>query len=525
MGNIFLDQGKNEAARNCYQQALEIEPNFDMARKNLGLALIDLGKTEEAKACFRGLLGSQPRFEIELLLAMTHPIIFPSVEAMEKYVVDFQNELKRLQRKPEVIDDPYNAVGQTNFGLGMLGCRQKEMREGIARLYLQACPDLAWTAQNLKRSRMGGRIQIGFVSKYLHDHTIGRLYHGLIEHLSGKFHVTVFHLAHKHDPVSNGINGKADDVLCLPMKLNQARRIIADKRLDILFYPEIGMDPFTYFLAFSRLAPVQVKRGFQITMGIPNIDYFISSKWAEPKSAQDHYSEKLILLKTTGYYYIRPQKPAKPPKRSQLGLPEGGKLYACPQSLFKIHPEFDTVIGKILEKDPHGRLVLIKGRYEHWESLLLQRFERSIPHVMKRICFLPVMPRDQFLKLFLVSDAVLDTIHISGGNTSLECFAWGVPVVTWPSPYLPGRLTYGFYKQMGILDCVADSLDEYADLAIKLANDKQFYNSIKNKIESRSQRLFEDESALKELETFFCQAVDQAYRNGPEERCKIMGSS
>ena len=37
-----------------------------------------------------------------------------------------------------------------------------------------------------------------------------------------------------------------------------AREQIARESLDILFIPEIGMDPLTYYLSFSRLAPIQL---------------------------------------------------------------------------------------------------------------------------------------------------------------------------------------------------------------------------------------------------------------------------
>jgi predicted O-linked N-acetylglucosamine transferase (SPINDLY family) len=216
-------------------------------------------------------------------------------------------------------------------------------------------------------------------------------------------------------------------------------------------------------------------------------------------------------MERTGYYYQYPVSPSQPPTRKQLGLPEGKRLYACLQSLFKIHPEFDFVIGNILRKDPDGVLILLKAKHKHWETLLLNRFERTIPDVKDRIYFIPSMQREQFVLLFQIADAVLDTIYISGGNTSLECFAFGVPVVTWASSYLPGRLTYGFYKLMGIMDCVAKDLANYVDIAVKLANDKGWHVDMKKKIERQSHLLFEDKLAVKEVEHFFEWAVGRAY--------------
>ena len=53
---------------------------------------------------------------------------------------------------------------------------------------------------------------------------------------------------------------------------------IRSANLDILIYPEIGLDPVTYFLAFSRLAKVQMAwLGHPDTTGISTIDYFITS--------------------------------------------------------------------------------------------------------------------------------------------------------------------------------------------------------------------------------------------------------
>src|SRR3546814_8369575 len=67
--------------------------------------------------------------------------------------------------------------------------------------------------------------------------------------------------------------------------------------LDLLLYTDIGMNAFSYFLAFARLAPVQcVTWGHPDTTGIPALDYFISNDLAEPEDAESHYSERLVRL-------------------------------------------------------------------------------------------------------------------------------------------------------------------------------------------------------------------------------------
>ncbi len=295
----------------------------------------------------------------------------------------------------------------------------------------------------------------------------------------------------------------------LPVELKPAREIIAAHSLDILFYPDIGMDALTYFLAFSRLAAVQcVTWGHPVTTGIPNMDYFISSEHLEPPGAQDHYSERLVLLKRLPVYYYRPDVPETPLSREKLGLPEGYNLYVCPQAPFKFHPDFDAALGNILRHDPRGLLILIEGQnFEHWAKLLMNRFKKSFPEAIDRVRFLKAMPTTEFLSLLMAADALIEPPYFGGGNTTYESFACGLPIVTWPGPFMRGRVTLGCYRQMGVMDCVANDAQVYIRIAIRLANDKPWREYIKARIRANAHALFEDMEAIRELEHFFEKAV------------------
>lgn len=60
----------------------------------------------------------------------------------------------------------------------------------------------------------------------------------------------------------------ADEVVPLPQDLQSCRERIQAWSLDVLVYPELGMDPVAFFLAFARLAPVQVcSQGFYCCIG------------------------------------------------------------------------------------------------------------------------------------------------------------------------------------------------------------------------------------------------------------------
>ena len=194
---------------------------------------------------------------------------------------------------------------------------------------------------------------------------------------------------------------------------------------------------------------------------------------------------------------------------ADYGLPDDVRLYVCPQALFKFHPQFDTVLGDLLRRAGEGRLILIDDKMGgKWKTLLMERFGRSFPDVVEHIIFAPHMPREKFNGLLVLADAVLDIPTFSGGNSSLEAFALGAPIVTWPQDFMRGRVTTAFYKQMGLSDLIATDADTYLDLALRLARDADFKHQMQAGIKANIDKLFERLDTVREMERFFIAAHD-----------------
>ncbi len=101
------------------------------------------------------------------------------------------------------------------------------------------------------------------------------------------------------------------------------------------------------------------------------------------------------------------------------------------------------------------------------------RLTNTIPEISDRVRFLERMPAEKYLGLVKTVDVILDTFYYTGGaNTNYDAFAAGTPVVTWPSDMHRGRYTCAAYQQMGYMDLVAESRDDYVNKAIALASDK-----------------------------------------------------
>ncbi len=552
LGAVQHRLGRFEAAKSEYARALALKPDFAAAWSNLGAALLAQLKYADAEACLlraaeisphdpqclgnlADVLRIQGKFSqaietygnalqadrgnasLKVKLALAQNPILESRESALARRAEVMRSLRTLIEHKARLDDPQREVGMTNFYFAYQDVNDLELQSLTAKMYLSACPRLGWTAPHCSAppKSPASRLRIGFLSSSLFEHTIGKFYRGIIEKLSPKrFEVVVVRPTQDADPIADAIGRAADRTVELPHDLFPARDIIAAQQLDLLFYPDLGMTPLTYFLAFARLAPVQcVSWGHPVTTGIPAIDYFISARSIEPPDAQSHYSEQLILLDRLPSYYLRPHHAATPFTRAELGFPPDARLYLCPQSLFKLHPDFDLVLATLLRRDPKARLILLSGIHRHWDRMLGSRIAKNFPDVAQRVVFVPRIPQAEFFRLLMLADVILDPPFFGGGNTSYEAFAMGLPIVTWPGSFMRGRVTEGCYRQMGFTELVADSLDSYVEIALRLAHDEAWRERVKNEIATRSAVLYEDASAVIELEDFLCAAYD-AYRRG-----------
>jgi predicted O-linked N-acetylglucosamine transferase (SPINDLY family) len=152
----------------------------------------------------------------------------------------------------------------------------------------------------------------------------------------------------------------------------------------------------------------------------------------------------------------------------------------------------------------------VASAHTAWRGVLEERFRRAFPGSVGRVHYAPTMLEGDFFELLESADAVLDPSHFGGGNSSYEAFGLGVPVVTMPGPFMRGRVTLGCYRQMGIDDLVAADPAQYVALAVRLANDAAFREEMRAKVRQHSGALFDDVGAVREMESFFERAFDEA---------------
>jgi predicted O-linked N-acetylglucosamine transferase (SPINDLY family) len=285
-------------------------------------------------------------------------------------------------------------------------------------------------------------------------------------------------------------------------------------QLDVLFYQDVGLEPLSYFLAFARLAPVQLTSfGHPDTTGIPNLDFFLSSTLYELPGAQRDYSERLVEIADAGTlsYYHRPRPPDDPLAGDDLAVHADDRIYFCPQTLVKVQPAMDAVFQRIIDLDPNARIVLIEHE-THQRRALEQRFARLSGTLLERVRFVPKMSHGQFLSRLARADVILDTLHFNGQSTTLESLAMGTPVITLPGTLQRARHGYGLYKATGFMDLVASDAEDYARKAVRVAIDTAFRAHCRNRIRESCGVLFENRA--------FIEGCDEALLEMVRERSR-----
>ena len=437
--------------------------------------------------------------------------IYPNFFENQKELDLTRNEFKSSINDLECTNDiklsvEKDAIDPPIFNISYDQYENLELNKKIVNLYRKFYPQLN---QDLSHEKKNKKIKIGFFSEFFSNHTIGKLYKGIIFKLDNiKFEVYVFHSENtKKSPIfEEFLNAEIDlniKNIILPKNFDKKIEIINKENLDIAFFPEIGMSTEFYFLSYVRLAKKQITSwGHPITTGNNSIDYFLSSKLIETDNAQKKFSEKLILFEHLPMYFYKPKINKTLSKEEMIKR----NIYFCSQTLIKVHPNFDEIINKILTKDKKAKIFFIQDKSKIISKKLFERFKKNIPLRYESINFIDQLRVEDYINFCGSASVLLDTLYFGAGNSFHESMFYGTPTITMPTKHLKSRIVVGAYKQMKIENPpVVGEIDEYVDRAVEIANlNEKNMLDVKNYYSKNANLyLYENINIIKNLEKFF----------------------
>lgn len=358
----------------------------------------------------------------------------------------------------------------------------------------------------------GSRIRVGYMSHHFNLHTVGKLALGWFQHHDRQdFEIFTYSMGDQTDLYTQAFAQASEHFIQNESVTALAEQIQRDG-LDILVFLDLGMDALGLQLASLRLAGVQCTTWCHpVTSGLPTVDYFLSSDRMEPADGDAHYSEVLIRLPNLGICYDRPILPTTVQTRADFGLALDRVVYLACQSLFKYLPAYDYLYPAIAHQVPHAQFVFLAQPSPRINALFQKRLDRAFAEVglsaADYCVYLPRLSWHHYGRVNQLADIFLDSVGWSGGNTTLEALAWGLPVVTYPTTLMRGRHSYGILQQLGVTATIATNLEEYIAIAARLGLEPAWRAEIRTQIQSQQGRLFGDRAGLRGLEDFYRRVV------------------
>ena len=511
LGTILNELGESQKAISCYEKAIQINPNYIDAHNNLGVIFTQLGESQKAINCFEKAIKIKPENLTSHWLSMnTFPVIYKNFEEIEQY----RNNFKKSINKVNLLLDAQSKYSKkqlisalnssTNFYLHYQGTDVLDLQKRYANLIEKITQNIYQEFHKERKKNISSKyIKVGFVSCFFKNHTVSKLFKNWILKLDQKyFKRFVYYAGNEFDHTTNEIKQNVD-YFFNHTDVDQLINQIFKDNLDVLIYLDIGMKPIIQILSSLRLAPIQCNTwGHPVTSGFKNIDYYFSSELMEDKNSQKNYSENLIILPNLGINYDFPN--LSNIKKPNILNKSNSTIYLNLQSLFKLIPQDDHIYLDILKKNSNCCFWFIQGNNNSVTSIFKERisklFKKEGYNFEKYSYFHPRCKQEEFFGLIEESDIILDSFNWSGGNTSLEAISLNKPIVTYPSNYMRGRHTYGILKILDIDETIATSKKNYVEIAVKLANEKKFRNSIIDKMKKNKNKLFNDDKSLKFLE-------------------------
>lgn len=392
-----------------------------------------------------------------------------------------------------------------NFFIGYLN----EPSPQLARNYAGVLRRLAETAalhDHPTPPPARSRTRVAVVSAHIQQHSVSRVWRDLICGVpSAQFELGVFQLSTTEDASTAIWQQRASHYQRGNESPRYWRAQLIDYAPDIIVYLDIGMEPTTQTLACLRLAPVQMTTwGHPVSTGHATIDYFLSSDLAEPPDAAQHYSEHLVRIQglAAAYQFI-PPAPATIPERSRL------LRLMCMQNAWKLSPEQATAFRTVLDALPEAELVFASSmRGEALADFTAALHEWLGSERMRRVRVLGLLSYNEYCAWLESSDLALDAWGWSGGITSFDAAALGLPIVTLPGVLMRGRQTLAILNHLAVPELICRDEADYIAKVVALASDTGMRQDLSKRLRVAAAALQDHTASQASLNAFFLSLIE-----------------
>ena len=516
LANVLRELGRLDEAMVHYDRAIALAPDNAAAHYNRGILYRRHSRFDAAISDFERALTINPDFvPARFALCMAQlPIVYKDEADLLQRRAAYQKHLIELSaaiERAESLGDLADVVGAHQpFYLAYQGFNDRELQAIYGAMTCRIMADHFGPAALPPPPAPNEPVRVGIVSGFFRHHSNWKIpIKGWLSQLNPRR----LELFGYYTGIIQDRETDAAEALCRrfvrgPLAVDDWRRAILADAPHVLIYPELGMDPMAVGLAAQRLAPVQCASwGHPDTSGLPTIDYYLSGDLMEPPDAQSHYTERLIRLPNLSIYYEPSDLESAAWKRAEVGMRDGATVYWCGQAMSKYLPQYDQVLPRIAQGVGDCQFTFIEfPGAPHITELFAQRLEQAFAafglKATDHCIFLPRLEAKKYIAAMGLCDIMLDSISWSGCNSSLESLIHDLPIVTTAGALMRGRHTAAILTMIDVRETIADSIDDYVSVAIRLARDQPWRTAVKTKMGRNKNRVYRDRACIAGLEEF-----------------------
>ena len=573
-GALLGNAGRYDEAILCLQRTARLKPNHALSYFNLGKAMSALGKFTDASRMFSKALSLEPD-NTEILRNLGRAEV--NSGQLDQAIVTYRHYLQLKPGNPDVLGNLaacYFHIGELNDavmtyklaldarrdaryldGLGASLSQQGRFEEAIEAqreaiqlqpnnalchsnllLSLNYLPNItaeslfqehsAWSrcrraikvdlASDARTADPDRQLRVGYVSPDFRKHSVSYFFMPLLQHHNA---VAVDTWCYAASPIVDEttkhlqrIAGHWRDISGLDD--SKAIELIRSDKIDILvdLAGHTAGNRLTIFTA--KPAPLQLTwLGYPTTTGLREIDYRLTDAIADPLGQENYYSEKLIRL--TGCFLCYEPFNQSPTVSPPPILENGFATFGSFNNLAKINSNVISAWASLLHSVPGSR-ILIKNPSltDHTTAQRYMSLFEQYGISEERIDLLGLAPTTAgHLDTYKRIDIALDTFPYNGTTTSCEALYMGVPVVTLTGSSHAGRVSSSLLTELGLNDLVTSSLENYIDVAGKLANNRTRLSELRETLRPRM-----DGSSITDGNAF-ARKMEQVYRSIWHEYC------
>ena len=510
LGNLYLKLNRYTEAIEHYTIAATHADGVERenALNNLGQAYKEFGDGEMALRAFEAaqrIHEGRGGFSVATLNILVTKRMLCDWADWDQLHAKVYQEMAHCSQEVGFIPSPYETMLMPGLDRLVPSCSRAQLAHESIKQYESMA--LLTPLESNHGASSDTLIRLGYLSYDMNNHPMGHLTYGLLaNHNRSGFHVGVYSYGHDDRSVQREkiINASDDFVDLSSVSDLESAKKIRDDDIEVLFDLMAHTRGARVGIVAARPSTIIVNYlGYPGTSGFgpSRVGYLLADQQVlPPESLPREITENAFYLPNSyqansydadlhfcptarGYAYFAECQ-------AQLRVQHLGRavkdavVFANLNTITKLEPASFALWMRIMRRVPKSVLWLLepKGKAAHVVQRNLRSYASSHGIDPDRIAFASRVSKEEHISRLPAIDLFLDTLTYGAHSTAADVLWSGVPLVTLRGQSFPSRVGLSILTTLGMEDLVAYSMQEYEELAVRIADNHRLRIAIRGRL-------------------------------------------